>query len=100
MRLHDVEINEAELAAFCGANGIRELLFFGSITRPTFGTQSDVDVLVRIEPGRIRTLLEFAGLQERLSLMLGRAVHLHTDDMLPPKHRDYFLRGAVRGYAA
>ncbi len=100
MQLHDVHIDDEALAAFCRQSGIRELTFFGSITRSTFSPQSDVDVLVVLEPGAAPSLLEFAGLQDALTTMLHRQVHLHTMDMLPPKYATYFLRGARRGYAA
>lgn len=100
MKLHDIEIDDLKLAEFCKRNFIRELIFFGSIVRRTFRPDSDIDVLVRFQPGKVEGLWEFAGVEGDLSDLLGREVHLHTDVMLPPKHRDYFLRGALRGFAA
>ncbi len=46
MKFHNVEIDETRLAALCQRNRIRELLFFGSITRNDFGPESDIDAIV------------------------------------------------------
>ena len=93
MKLHDVEIDERDLTTFCRANAIRELLFFGSITRDDFRPDSDVDVIVNFEPGRTPDLFTFAGLQLELTQMLGRQVHLHTDGMIHERRR---RSGALR----
>lgn len=100
MKLHDVEINDRDLTAFCRKNAIRELLFFGSITRGDFRPDSDIDVIVNFEPDRTPDLFTFAGLQLELSQMLGRQVHLHTDDMIHPYLRKRIRGGARVGYAA
>jgi predicted nucleotidyltransferase len=100
MKLHDVEIDERELAAFCRRNAIRELLFFGSVTRNDFGPASDVDVIVNFQAGRTPDLFTFAGLQLELSEMLGREVHLHTDAMIHERHRSAIRSAAIPAYAA
>jgi predicted nucleotidyltransferase len=100
MKLHDVEIDERKLTEFCQKNAIRELLFFGSIARDDFRPDSDIDVIVNFEPGRTPDLFTFAGLQLELGQMLGRQVHLHTDEMIHPYLRRRIRGGAKVGYAA
>ena len=100
MQLHDIHIDDERLAEFCRQNGVRELSFFGSIVRGTFGPQSDVDLYIELQPGAAPSLLDLARIQDELTTMFGRQVHLHTPAMLPAKYASYFLRGAVRAYAA
>lgn len=100
MKLHDVDIDDRELTAFCQKNAIRELLFFGSITRDDFRPDSDIDVIVDFEAGRMPDLMELAGLQLELSRLLGRQVHLHTHDMIHPYLRKRIRGNAKVGYAA
>lgn len=100
MRLHDLSINDADLERFCQRNRIRELSFFGSITREDFRSDSDVDVLIELLPPDTLNLLDLASLQLELTNLMGRQVHLHTPDMLHPYLRDRIRRQARVAYAA
>ena len=48
-----VEIDEEALASFCRAQGIRQLSLFGSAMGSRFKPESDVDLLVELEPGQV-----------------------------------------------
>ena len=48
-----IEIPKDKIAEFCRRNHIRRLAFFGSVLRDDFTPESDVDVLVEFEPGRV-----------------------------------------------
>lgn len=100
MRLHDLAINDADLRRFCMRNRIRELSFFGSITREDFRDDSDVDVLIEILPPDTLSLMDLAAMQLELTTLIGRQVHLHTPDMLHPYLRDRIRSGARIAYAA
>ncbi len=77
---------QAFLADFCLRHHIRKLAFFGSVLRPDFGSQSDIDVLVEFEPGHTPGFAFFA-IQDELSALLGRPVDLHTPNSLSPYFR-------------
>jgi len=96
---HRLEIPEDLVAEFCRRHGIRRLSFFGSILREDFGPNSDVDVLVEFEPGRVPGLA-FFGMQEELSNILGRQVDLNTPGFLSDYFRDDVLREAQVQYVA
>jgi len=100
MRLHDLFINDADLQRFCQRNRIRELSFFGSVTREDFRPDSDVDVLIEVLPPDTLNLMDLASLQLELTNLLGRQVHLHTPDMLHPYLRDRIRQRAQVAYAA
>jgi predicted nucleotidyltransferase len=101
MRYHDVDIPAGRIAEFCKRHGVARLSLFGSILRPDFGPQSDIDVLVEFLPGQTPGLFAFAGMQMELtSLLGGRRVDLRTSGDLSRYFRDDVLRGAELQYAA
>jgi uncharacterized protein len=74
------------LAQFCQRHRIRRLAFFGSVLRPDFGPESDIDVLVEFETGQTPGFAFFA-MQDELSALLGQQVDLHTPKSLSPYFR-------------
>lgn len=99
MKYHGLEIPEETLARFCRRNHIRRLSLFGSILREDFRAESDVDVLVEFEAGKVPSLLGMAGLEIELSEMLGRRVDLRTPEDLSRYFRNEVVEGAVLQYA-
>ena len=90
-----VSLSKAALAAFCRRTGIKRLSIFGSALREDFGPESDIDVLVEFEPGRIPGLLGIAGMELALSeLFGGRKVDLRTAEDLSPYFRRDVLAAA------
>lgn len=79
------------LQAMCEKNHILKLLFFGSVLRNDFRTDSDIDVLVEFEPGHQLTLFDLAGVQLELSKLFDRPVDVGTPSMLSPYIRDRVL---------
>ena len=74
--------------------GARDVRIFGSVARGEEIEQSDVDVLVNMEPGR--SLFDMGGLLMDLETLLGCKVDLATERGLKPRIRDRVLREAVR----
>ena len=79
-----------ELAAKHGASNVR---IFGSVARDEAGPDSDIDVLVDLEPGR--TLLDHAGLMLDLEQLLGCNVDVAVDGGLRDRVRERVLAEAV-----
>ena len=48
-----ISLSKVALAAFYQTYGIKRLAIFGSALREDFGSESDIDVLVEFEPGRM-----------------------------------------------
>ena len=92
-------IARERLAAFCRRHGIRKLSLFGSILRDDFRPESDVDVLVEFEPGRVPGLIRLAGMELELSEFLGgRKVEMDTPKCLSRYVRDQVLAEAKVEY--
>lgn len=88
-----------QIAAFCRRNHIRRLALFGSVLRPDFRADSDVDILVEFEPGHTPGLAFFR-MQQELSELLGREVDLNTPACLSRYFRDEVLGEAEVLYVA
>lgn len=99
MPLQDLVIDREALAAVCRRHGIRRLALFGSVLRGDAGSESDLDILVEFEPGRMPGL-RFIAIQDELSGFLGRKVDLNTPGFLSPHFRDRVLREAFPLYEA
>ena len=99
MHYHGVMISKETIADFCRRHRIRRLSLYGSILREDFGAESDVDVLVEFETGKVPSLLGMAGLEIELSEMLGRRVDLRTPEDLSRYFRNEVVGGAALQYA-
>jgi predicted nucleotidyltransferase len=88
-----VPINQQAIADFCKRHHIARLSLFGSVLRDDFRPASDVDVLVEFETGRTPGL-EFFGLGDELSGIIGRRVDLNTPGFLSRYFRDEVMAEA------
>lgn len=70
----------SELLTVARRHGARNVRVFGSTARDQARANSDIDLLVELEPGR--TLLDLVALRRELSAALGRPVDVATDEML------------------
>lgn len=97
----NLEIPTAEIVAFCRRYKIRELALFGSVLRPDFTQESDVDVLIDFEPGadETLTLIDLAGMQLELSNLLQRQADLVLREGLKPLIKDEVLNSLQVVYA-
>ena len=67
-----------EIAKFCRRWGVTEFAFFGSVLRDDFGPQSDIDVLVRLQPGSGHSIFDIVRMERELAEAFGREVDLST----------------------
>jgi len=66
-----IEPQRKQIEAFCKKYGVAELSLFGSILREDFGPESDVDVLIALEPAQSMTLEKYMDMHDELSAMFG-----------------------------
>lgn len=73
--------------------GAERIRLIGSVARGDFRSDSDVDFLVRLAPGR--TLFDLGGLQSDLQDLLGLPVDVATESGLKGTHRDSVMNEAI-----
>jgi predicted nucleotidyltransferase len=89
MELQELRKEIIRIAASPGAGNLR---VFGSVARGEAGPESDVDLLVEMEPDR--SLLDLVGLGQDLEELLHRRVDVLTDESLHPGIRQQILAEA------
>jgi predicted nucleotidyltransferase len=93
--------DQAALAALCCRHHIRRLSLFGSTLKGTARPDSDIDLLVEFEPGKVPGYLGMARIESELSQLLGgRKVDLRTANELSRYFRDEVVHMAEVQFAA
>jgi putative addiction module CopG family antidote len=76
--------------------GVASAAVFGSVVRGQAGPDSDVDVLIGIDPLAAFDLLDLVGIKNLLTDRLGRPVDVVDRDALKPQLRDNIVAEAER----
>lgn len=87
-----VRSKKAELEKALGGRGAHDIRVFGSVVRGDAKPGSDVDLLVRLDPD---VGIEFFGMSEVASEILGVPVDVVPDNALKPYAKDNILAEAV-----
>ena len=71
-----IDIPKERIAAFCRKWKVKEFSLFGSALRDDFRPDSDVDVLVELEPDHGLSLYDWVDMIEELKTVFGREVDM------------------------
>jgi predicted nucleotidyltransferase len=75
-----VKAKREEILKIAAKHGARNVRVFGSVARGEAGPESDIDLLVDMEPDR--SLLDLGGLWSDLNELLGRNVDIVTENSI------------------
>ncbi|HEY9528795.1 MAG TPA: nucleotidyltransferase family protein [Anaerolineales bacterium] len=101
MRRNKFRLPRKKIAAFCQHWRIIEFSVFGSVLRDDFRPDSDIDVLVSIDPNAQISLFEIAQMQIELENLFKRPVDLvEKEGLRNPYRRHEILSTAQVIYAA
>ena len=90
-------INSKEIMDFCRENHIKKLSWFGSALGNDFQPdKSDIDLLVEFEKDKYPSLFQFAGLEIKLSEIIGKKVDLRTKEDLSIYFRDEVVQNSMK----
>jgi len=90
-----IDIPSDRLADFCQKWRVRRVKLFGSVLRQDFRADSDVDVLVELQPDHGLSLFDWVDMIEELKSIFGRDVDLVSASGLKnPIRREEILRSA------
>ena len=96
-----IPIPTDRIADFCRRWKLAEFSLFGSVLRDDFRPDSDIDVLIQLQPGETMSLEKFIDMRDELIAMFGREVDLVEKPLLRnPYRRDEILRTREVLYAA
>ena len=93
MSLGGLRSHRQKILELATRHGARNVRVFGSTARGDAGPNSDVDLLVDVEPGR--TLLDVSALEQDLEELLGRSVDVLTDGGISPHLQQRILAEAA-----
>ena len=93
-----LDIPSEKIAEICRRYHIVEMSVFGSAARGEMRPDSDIDIMVVLDP-EARLGWEFFGIADELSAVLGHPVDLGIKDSLKPHAKPSALRDAVVIYA-
>jgi predicted nucleotidyltransferase len=82
-----------QIRRLAARHGARQLRIFGSVARGETHSESDLDLLVKLDPGR--SLLDLVALKQDLEDLLGCRVDVLTEAAISPYIRDKVLRESV-----
>jgi predicted nucleotidyltransferase len=82
-----------DILSLATRHGARNVRVFGSVARGEARPDSDVDILVDMEPGR--SLFDLGGLHHDLQVLLGVDVDVVTEKGLRPRIRTQVMHEAV-----
>jgi uncharacterized protein len=85
--------HRAEVLQLATAYGASDVRVFGSVARGDDDETSDIDLLVRMAPGR--SVFDIGGLLMDLQELLGRRVDIVTERGLRPRIRAQVVRDAI-----
>ena len=74
---------------------LERVALIGSIARDDYGDDSDVDLMVRFQPGTDRIHERKANLRSELETAFGRPVQVASEKYLRPYYRSQILNEAV-----
>lgn len=91
-RLGAVSNARERLLRAAARHGLRDIRVFGSVARGEANDESDIDLLVDLEPGR--TLIDLIGFQQEAEEILGAKVDTVTERFLKRRVRAGAIRDA------
>lgn len=89
----DLERHREAIRRIAASHGAHRLRIFGSVARGEGRPDSDLDLLLELEPGR--DLLDLVAIKLDIRELLGRDVDVVTEASISPYMREGILRDAV-----
>lgn len=88
-----VKKNQKKIHEIASSHGAKNIRLFGSLARNEGTQNSDVDLLVSMQPGA--SLLDIIAIKQDLEELLKRKVDVVTEDSLSPYIREDVFKEAV-----
>ena len=93
MNIQELKKKRESIISVAERNGGGKVRIFGSLARDEAQTDSDVDILIELDPGR--SLLDILAIKQDLEDLLHRNVDVLTESAVSPYIKDDILSEAV-----
>ena len=93
MNIQELKKKRESIISVVERNGGRKVRIFGSLARGEGLTDSDVDILIELDPGR--SLLDILAIKQDLEDLLHRNVDVLTESAVSPYIKDDIMSEAV-----
>ncbi|MGO9771600.1 MAG: nucleotidyltransferase family protein [Roseiarcus sp.] len=80
------------------AHGVRHAALFGSVARNEQNTESDIDILVDLDPAIVATMFDYAGLKDYVASLFQGPVDVIDREALKPRVRPRAAVDAVYAF--
>ena len=80
------------------ARGVRRAAVFGSVARGDSGPDSDIDILVDLDPAIVVTIFDYAGVKDFIADMFDRPVDVVSREGLKPRVRPIATADAIYAF--
>ncbi len=77
------------------AHGVRHAALFGSVARNEQNTESDIDILVDLDPAIVATMFDYAGLKDYVASLFQGPVDVIDREALKPRVRPHAVVDAI-----
>ncbi len=91
--LEQLRAKRSDIMSIATEHGASNIRVFGSVARGEANEDSDIDLLVDLEPGR--SLLDHIGLMQDLEDLLGRSVDVATPSALHERIKDRVMQDVI-----
>ncbi len=96
MKLPKIDIDETKLRNLAREFAIKELYLFGSVLRPDFNEQSDIDIMVSFRDNVHYSYFDFFEIRERFKNIFQRDVDLIEKESLKNPYRKKAILSTAR----
>jgi uncharacterized protein len=80
------------------AQGVAHAALFGSVARGDDGPDSDIDILVDLDPAIVVTIFDYAGVKDFIAGMFERPVDVVSRESLKPRVRPKAIADAIYAF--
>lgn len=98
MQRDDVIKRLKESEAQLRASGVLHVALFGSVARGEQNENSDIDILVELDPSRIVTMFDYASLKDEVQSLFPVSVDVVDREALKPLLRPQALADAIYAF--
>ncbi len=87
-----------EREAYLRAQGVAHAALFGSVARGDDRPDSDIDILVDLDPSIVVTIFDYAGVKDFIAGMFERPVDVVSRESLKPRVRPKAIADAIYAF--